>query len=152
GRMGLRHLQVLRELDLSIVGACDTQQSARDKAGTDFSLASSALFSDPTDMIARSSPDLVVVATTAPAHEALVCEAARAGARAVLCEKPLAVSLAACDRMIAVCRGSNTLLAVNHQMRFMEQYTKAKKIVQDRSFGGLSSVTVVAGNFGMAMN
>ncbi len=37
-------------------------------------------------------------------------------------------------------------------MRFMEQYTKAKEIVEDESFGGLASVTVVAGNFGMAMN
>ena len=37
-------------------------------------------------------------------------------------------------------------------MRFMEQYTKAKEIVEDASFGGLASATVVAGNFGIAMN
>jgi predicted dehydrogenase len=34
----------------------------------------------------------------------------------------------------------------------MEQYTKAKEIVEDASFGGLASATVIAGNFGMAMN
>jgi predicted dehydrogenase len=152
GRMGLRHVQVLRELDLPIIGASDTQHAARDKAAADFSLPASALFSDPVEMITRAKPEFVVVATTAPSHETLVCEAARAGARAILCEKPMAVSLAACDRMIAACRAAGARLAVNHQMRFMEQYTRPKQIVEDASFGGLSSVTVVAGNFGMAMN
>jgi hypothetical protein len=37
-------------------------------------------------------------------------------------------------------------------MRFMEQYTLPKSLIEDESFGGLASVTVVAGNFGMAMN
>jgi predicted dehydrogenase len=37
-------------------------------------------------------------------------------------------------------------------MRFMEQYTEPKRIVESEAFGGLSSVTVVAGNFGIAMN
>jgi predicted dehydrogenase len=34
----------------------------------------------------------------------------------------------------------------------MEQYTEPKKIICSESFGGLSSVTVAGGNFGMAMN
>src|SRR5260370_34776713 len=54
--------------------------------------------------------------------------------------------------MINACKKNDGRLAINHQMRFMEQYTKAKKIIQSDAFGGLSSVTVVAGNMGMAMN
>src|SRR6202011_1760635 len=42
--------------------------------------------------------------------------------------------------------------AINHQMRFMEQYTRSKAIVHSEAFGRLGSVTVVAGNFGLAMN
>src|SRR6478736_5636892 len=104
------------------------------------------------DMIERTRPELLVVSTTAPSHADLVCLGARNGAKAILCEKPMAVSLAECDRMIEACAASNTRLAVNHQMRFMQQYTRAKEIVEDASFGGLASATVVAGNFGMAMN
>lgn len=152
GRMGLRHLQVLRDLRLPIVGASDMQAAARDKAAADLSLPGESLFSDPAELIAHASPEFVVVATTAPSHEELVCAAARGGARAILCEKPMAVSLTACDRMIAACKAAGARLAVNHQMRFMEQYVTPKELVEDASFGGLSSVTVVAGNFGMAMN
>jgi predicted dehydrogenase len=64
----------------------------------------------------------------------------------------MAVSLAECDKMLEVCAHYGTELAVNHQMRFMEQYTEPKRLVHSEAFGGLSSVTVVAGNFGMAMN
>jgi predicted dehydrogenase len=37
-------------------------------------------------------------------------------------------------------------------MRFMDHYREAKRIVRAAEFGGLSSVTVVAGNMGMATN
>ena len=152
GRMGLRHLQVLRDLSLEITAAADVQEQARAKAAAEFGLPSNAMFGDASEMIAQVRPDLMIVATTAPSHADLVCRAAESGARAILCEKPMAVSLAQCDRMIDACAASGARLAVNHQMRFMEQYTKAKTIVDDASFGGLSSVTVVAGNFGIAMN
>jgi predicted dehydrogenase len=152
GRMGLRHLQVLRELGLDLVGACDVQEAARETARTQAGVPAAELFADAENMISRLRPELVVVATTAPSHAALVCAAAANGARAILCEKPMAVSLAQCDRMIEACKASGMRLAVNHQMRFMEQYTVAKAIVQEQSFGGLASVSVVAGNFGMANN
>jgi predicted dehydrogenase len=64
----------------------------------------------------------------------------------------MGVSLAECDRMIDTCKAQGAKLAINHQMRFMPQYTEPKRIIQSAAFGGLSSVTVVAGNFGMAMN
>jgi predicted dehydrogenase len=152
GRMGLRHLQVLRELGLPIAGAADLQDEARRRAGAELGLPCEMLFADAGEMMSRVRPDLMIVASTAPSHADLVCRAADNGARAVLCEKPMAVSLAQCDQMIKACAAAGTRLAINHQMRFMEQYTKPKAIVSDPSFGGLSSVTVVAGNFGIAMN
>lgn len=152
GRMGLRHLEVLRGLNLDVVGASDLQEGARAKAAADYGVAQSALFADAREMIEKTRPELLVVATTAPSHAEFVCLGARNGARAILCEKPMAVSLAECDRMIDACAAAGTRLAVNHQMRFMEQYTKAKEMVEDASFGGLASATVIAGNFGIAMN
>lgn len=152
GRMGLRHLEVLRALKLDVVGVADLQEQARAKAASDCGVPAGALFADARKMIETTKPELLVVATTAPSHAEFVCLAAANGAKAILCEKPMAVSLAECDRMIEACKASGTLLAVNHQMRFMEQYTKAKDIVEDPSFGGLGSATVVAGNFGIAMN
>jgi predicted dehydrogenase len=151
GRMGLRHLQVLRSLELEMAGACDASAEAR-AAAQAAGLRKDRLFADGSEMLAAVEAELVVVATTAPSHCALVCAAAERGVKAVLCEKPMAVSLAECDRMIAACQSAGARLAVNHQMRFMEQYTLPKALIASEAFGGLASVTVVAGNFGMAMN
>ena len=76
----------------------------------------------------------------------------RNAVRFILCEKPLAVSLQACDRAIAVCRRFGAALAVNHQMRFMEQYSTPRQLLVSPAFGGLASVAVTTGNFGLAMN
>lgn len=152
GRMGLRHVAVARELGLEVVGAADPRTDARASAGAQFGLADEALFEDAESMLARTRPDCVVVASTAPAHARLTCAAVEAGARMILCEKPMAVSLDDCDMMIDRCRDAGVRLAVNHQMRFMEQYIRPRAIVGTPAFGGLASMTVIAGNFGLAMN
>jgi len=152
GRMGRRHIQVIQELGLALVGICDCNPEALTMAAEEQLAARAIHFTDPHLMLSQTKPECVIVSTTAPTHCEYTCLAAEAGARYIFCEKPMAVSLEECDRMIATCRAHGVRLAINHQMRFMQQYTEPKRIVQSEVFGGLSSVTVVAGNFGMAMN
>jgi len=151
GRMGLRHYEVLQSLDLELIGAADPFEQARDSA-VEAGISSDLLFDDAVKMIEQTSPECVIVATTAPYHRELVLAAAKAGAKAVMCEKPMGVSLAECDDMVEACKASGTRLAVNHQMRFMEQYTWSKEIVSSEAFGGLSGISAMFGNFGLAMN
>jgi predicted dehydrogenase len=152
GRMGRRHVLAAKHLGLDVVGICDVSDESLALAGDECGIAIDRRFHEPATMYAKTKPECVVIATTAPTHCAYTCQAAEAGAKFVLCEKPMAVSLGQCDRMIAVCQAHGTALAINHQMRFMEQYTAPKAVIESSAFGGLSSVTVVAGNFGLAMN
>lgn len=152
GRMGRRHIQVVKELGLNLVGICDSNPEALDLATEEQGVSAEVHFAHPRRMLGETHPECVIIATTAPTHCAYTCLAAEAGARYISCEKPMGVSLAECDLMIETCRARGASLAINHQMRFMQQYTEPKRIVQSEAFGGLSSVTVVAGNFGMAMN
>jgi predicted dehydrogenase len=152
GRMGQRHLQVARDLSLEVAGICDQNPETLSLVGREQGIPAERQFTDVATLLEKTRPECVIIATTAPTHSSYTCLAAEAGARYILCEKPMAVSLAECDRMIDVCRHNNAKLAINHQMRFMEQYTEPKRILQGEDFGGLKSVTVVAGNFGMAMN
>jgi predicted dehydrogenase len=135
-----------------VAGICDTSSDALAQAARDQGVSKDALFTDWREMFDRLAPECVIIATTAPSHCDLTCAASEAGARWVLCEKPMAISLSQCDRMIDVCRRHGTALAINHQMRFMEQYTVPKEIIDSPEFGELRSVTVVAGNFGLSMN
>jgi len=151
GQMGRRHIQVVRALGLDLVGVADPNPTALAAVQRDLQLPPDRLFQDPGKLL-ESRPECVIVASTAPSHCELSCLAAERGAGYILCEKPLAVSLAECDRMMAAAERHRTQLAVNHQMRFMPTYCEAKKTVDSEEFGGLSSLTVTAGNIGLAMN
>jgi predicted dehydrogenase len=152
GSMGRRHLQVLSDLGIAVAGICDRRAEAAAEAAAAHGLPAGAVFGEPEAMLDATRPALVIVATTAPSHAELTCLAAEAGASHVLCEKPMATSLAACDRMLETCERTGTRLAINHQMRFMDQHLRAREVVEDPAFGGWTGVTVIAGNFGLAMN
>lgn len=152
GRMGMRHATVVQDLNLEIAAVSDIVPATLAAAGARLDLPPDRLFADPATLIETARPDVLIVSTTAPTHRDLVVQAARSGIKAILCEKPAATSIAACDQMIAACRESGAKLAINHQMRFMEQYKRPKALIESEAYGGLGSVIVSAGNFGMAMN
>jgi predicted dehydrogenase len=152
GRMGRRHVEMVENLGLDLVGVSDIQAESLSLAQSERGVPVTKQFTDTRLMLEATAPDCVIVASTAPSHCEYVCMAAELGVKFILCEKPMAVSLDQCATMTRVCaeRGSN--LAINHQMRFMHQYTEPKRLLESPEFGGLTSVTVVAGNIGMNMN
>lgn len=152
GRMGLRHVEAARRLGMDLCGAADTSVAALQAVQEQYGIAASACFTDAYEMLAKVHPDAIVIATTAPTHAPFVLAAAELGMRYVLCEKPLATSLAEADAMLAACERSGTRLAVNHQMRYMAQYTKVKALIGSEELGPLSSILVAGSNFGLAMN
>lgn len=152
GRMGQRHIQAARSMSLDIVGICDQSAENLALAAAQCNVPQNRCFSDIAPLLETARPECVIVSTTAPSHCDYTCLAAQSGVRYILCEKPMGISLAQCDHMIATCDKHGARLAINHQMRFLEQYTLPKGIAQSEAFGGLTSITVVSGNMGMAMN
>lgn len=152
GRMGIRHLTIAKQMGLDIVGVADQRAETRQSVQSEFGLPDSCMFSDAELMLKTARAQCAIIATTADSHEPLTCLAAANGASYILCEKPMATSLAGCKAMTDVCKANGTRLAINHQMRFMEQYLKPKTVIDSEAFGGLGSATVTAGNFGLAMN
>lgn len=152
GRMGRRHIHVAKSLGFEIVGVYDLFQGAIDETVKEFPELAEKVFSSAEDLLSSVRADLVAVSTTAPSHCEYVCLAAEHGARYILCEKPMAISLAQVDIMTAACERTGAMLAVNHQMQFMEQYTCIKEKIESGDYGALRSITVHASNFGLAMN
>lgn len=152
GRMGVRHIQAANQLGLDIVGAVDQNEATLHKVQQEYNLPDDLVFSSDEKMYKTVIPDCLIIATTADSHCALTCKAARKGVKYILVEKPLAVSLDECSKMIETCKKYGTVLSVNHQMRFLDQYTQPKSILNSVQYGGVKSMTVVAGNFGMSMN
>jgi predicted dehydrogenase len=98
--------------------------------------------SDWQRMLESEAPDIVSVATYTPAHAAITCAAAEAGASAILCEKPIAPTLAQAERMIAACRDAGALLAINHNRRFSGVYRRLADAIADGALGTVTSATL----------
>ena len=153
GRMGLRHIEAIVGLDMTVVGVADTDQKARATAQeAGYGVVPSTCFSDGMEMLRSVRPEALVIATTAPSHAPLVLAAAEAGVRYILCEKPMATSLGDAWAMKEACRNAGAVLAINHQMRFMEQYTRVRSLIGSEELGPLASILVAGSNFGLAMN
>jgi 1,5-anhydro-D-fructose reductase (1,5-anhydro-D-mannitol-forming) len=68
------------------------------------------------DELLGAGIDAVYVSTTNELHHPQTLAAAAAG-KHVLCEKPLALSLAQAEEMVAACRRAGVVLATNHHLR-----------------------------------
>ena len=152
GRMGRRHIQVVQQLGFDLAGVFDVSQASLKLAQDEYALSDQILFNDLEKLYFEVNPELLIIATTADSHCTMTCMAAEQGAKYILVEKPMAVSLEECDRMIETCKRYGTKLSVNHQMRFMEQYSEPKRLFETKAFDGLKSMTVVARNIGFSMN
>src|SRR6516164_647584 len=74
-------------------------------------------YRSPADLISDRDVKLVTVATPPSSHEELVITALKAG-KYVLCEKPLAHSLASAERIAATADAFPGQLSVSYQFRY----------------------------------
>lgn len=72
-------------------------------------------------------------------HEEIGVAALEAG-KDVLLEKPLAPTLAGCDRLIATARRTGRVLSVGHELRLSAQWGVIKRLIDAGDLGDLRSV------------
>lgn len=84
--------------------------------------------------VLASGVDAVYIATPAHLHKDQVLECARAR-RHVLCEKPLGMTVAEAEEMVAACRQARIQFGAAFMMRFHSQHQAALKIVQEGKLG-----------------
>lgn len=150
--MGRVHGRAILDLGMELCAIVDCRSEASVEAAETLELRPEALCSDVDEMLTSIRPEFVIVATTTPSHCESTCRAAGAGARYILCEKPMAASLAQCDRMIEACHAAGTRLGINYSGRFRPAFRKVREFLMSDSFDGLTSMTAVGGNAGLAMN
>ncbi len=97
------------------------------------------------------SVDIVDICVPTMHHCDYVLRAAAAG-KHVLCEKPMAVTLAEADAMIAACEQAGVTLMIAHVLRFWPEYMAAVALVHAGRIGQLKSVTCQRLSQGPAWN
>jgi predicted dehydrogenase len=151
--MGQRHAKALESLGFTLSGLADPLTEAVCQVSQNLSDAKVPNhYNDLADLLSGESPELLVISTTADGRASQAIQAIEAGVKLVLLEKPVATSLAQCEALRRASLRVGSRIAVNHQMRFLPQYVIPNDLLGSRSYGGLCSMHVAAGNFGMAMN
>lgn len=94
------------------------------------------LFSSPAEMLEKTRPDILVVATPPASHFALARVGLEAGCH-VFCEKPFMDSQEEVDEILGLARRAQRWIVVNNQFRFMNIYRGAKERIGTPGFGDL---------------
>jgi len=106
-------------------------------------------FSDYRRLLDLADVQAVVVSTPPALHEQITLSALQAG-KHVLCEKPLANSLAACRRMVEAARQAGRLLATGFNHRYFPAVQFLKRTLDSGHIGELDHVRAFAGHAGLS--
>lgn len=119
-----------------LVAACDPRAAARERFAQDFG----APVYEDVEALARD-PEVEAIYVASPhQYHAAHTEVAAAHGKHVLVEKPMALSLAACDEMIAACARAGVQLIVGHCHSFDAPYLRARELIASGAHGAVRMI------------
>jgi len=134
GRISEKHLSAITSgrLDARLVAVADIDAAKAEAKGRKYSVP---WYTDYHDML-RAHPEIDVVSVLTPSgyHADHVIDVAPYG-KAIICEKPMALSVEDCEAMIAACRRSGSRLFIVKQNRFNPAVVAARKALEEGRFG-----------------
>lgn len=142
GMMGREHIaNVMAIPSAEVVAIADPDPGSLAHAQQLAKLDDRACHPDYHDLLADSSIDAIVVATPNQTHGDVVVDAL-AGAANVLVEKPLAVNVAECDRIIAAAEGRDALVWMGLEYRYKPPIRRLIEEVRQGSAGQIHMVAI----------
>lgn len=110
--------------------------SADSQRGRDFAAKNNipASYSDLGALLADPKVHAVYISTTNELHKPQTLAAAAAG-KHVLCEKPLALTLADARDMAAACAKAGVVMGTNHHLRNAATHRKVRELIQSGAIG-----------------
>lgn len=151
GFMGRTHFRCWKALeDVDIAAICEVNpkiaEDARKKIGNigraeDFiDLSGVDLYTDLDKMLDDAELDAISITLPTYLHPENSIKALSAGVH-VLCEKPMALNVDDCRRMIEAAEQSDRILQIGHCVRFWPEYVKARDVIESGEYGRIVAAT-----------
>ena len=132
GGMGGSHARAIANIPgLRLVCGADPSETARRKFAADFDAPT---FERPAEALQRDGVELAIIGLPHDLHAAVTVEALEAGNH-VLCEKPMAITAAECDSMIAAAVQAGKKLMVGLTWHFNPATVALREIVASGRIG-----------------
>lgn len=98
-------------------------------------------------LLANPEIDAVSICAANFAHAELTIAALNAG-KHVLCEKPMAITLAECEAMVEAAEKNGKYLMIGHNQRLAKAHSTAKKLIDDGLIGDIVTFRTTFGHGG----
>jgi len=147
--MGPTHLAEMRAAGMTPVAVADTDTTRLRVAEKDN--PGIQTYSSLGAMLRNSDVNLVTVITPHNTHAKLAIHAIKAH-RHVVCEKPLAITTAECDRMISAARKSKVVITTYHNRHWDGCILQAVKAVRSGAIGQVYRIEAHMGGWGKPGN
>ena len=149
GFMGQQHFAIHQAMaDLDLVAVCDKEPGRRAEQiepvggnigeAQTLDLSGLSRYAALDELLAHDGLDCVDICTPTYLHADMTVQALEAG-KHVICEKPMALTAADCQRMIDAARANEKLLFIAQCIRFWPAYEKLAEMVQSGELGRLTS-------------
>jgi predicted dehydrogenase len=133
GNISRAHLAALTETeDANVVGVFDADPAKAEQRAAEFGIG--RIYRTWDDLLGDSRVDVVAVLVPPDLHHRFSAEALQAG-KHVVCEKPMAASLAECDAMIDAARRAGRKLFVVQNRIYSHAYEQARELIQTGAIG-----------------
>jgi len=131
--MGRQHLKEMQAAGMTPVAVAEVDPARLAVAEADF--PGIGKYPTVSKMLQGSPVDMVVIITPHDTHAALAVECLQAG-RHVVCEKPLAITTAEVDAMIAAAKKSGVMLSTYHNRHWDGRIRQAVDLIKNRRLIG----------------
>ena len=130
--------------DCELVGYYNPTKSRAEDMATKYG---GTAYDTPEELLANPEIDAVSVCAANYAHAELTIKALKAG-KHVLCEKPMAVTLADCEEMVKAAQESGKFLMIGQNQRLTKAHELAKKLVAEGEIGKVITFRTAFGHGG----
>lgn len=139
GGISRNHLDAIRELGperLTAVAVAEPDKMKGQAVATEYGLN---LYDDYRKMIVQEKPDIAIIALPHHLHEECSVFCAANGCHLLL-EKPMALSSASCDAILAAVREAGGALMVGHTQHYLPANRQAKALIESGRLGKLVAI------------
>ena len=140
-----RHIpEYLANEGAKIVGYFDSNQKRAQNLAEEFG---GETYNSYHDLLANNKIDAVSVCTTNISHAEITIAALKAG-KHVLCEKPMATTMEACQKMVDTAQNEGRYLMIGHNQRMAKAHIRAKELLSSGIIGEILSFRTTFGHAG----
>ena len=145
--MGRAHINEMQKAGMTAVAVVEIDKSRLEVAKEDF--PGIETYTSVATMLRKSDVNLITIITPHNTHAKIALQCLNAG-RHVVCEKPLAITTAECDKMIAAAKKNKVVISTYHNRHWDGCILLAvKKIVKQKVIGDVIRIEAHGGGYGM---